>query len=337
MLKSHYLKTIFLLLSSLGSLHSDANDNAPARLLEAFTVSIDSTIISATDIQTQKLHSSQLDSEVKTFATRINLASLIDTRKDYLTALAKQTTTHITLKQSQQNVRHLQNLQRENAVSTRKLLAQKNQLELDKANFDIARQQSDNIRLQAQSKWGKVLSHWFLTEPPPYTNMLSTLNKAVYLIYLPVPLISPMTKVSIHPYGLREQAQPASLISSAPIYSIQQQTGAPFFYLSDQAIDTYHQRVAVWLPLKTGKTSGFIIPASAIVWHLGQAYIYLQVDDEVFKRVKISRKKLLSSDSYFIQDSLQEGDILVSMGAQMLLSEEFRGQIPADDDDDDDD
>jgi hypothetical protein len=40
---------------------------------------------------------------------------------------------------------------------------------------------------------------------------------------------------------------------------------------------------------------------------------------------------------YFIQQKLQSNDRLVSLGAQTLLSEEFRGQIPAEDDDDDDD
>ncbi|NOR80816.1 MAG: hypothetical protein GQ529_08290 [Methyloprofundus sp.] len=337
MLKLHSLKIIFLLLLSLSSLNSHANNNATSLQQEIFTVHIDETIIVATGIQTQKLHATQFRSETKTFATRVNLSPLIEARKEYFAALAQQQTANISLKQSLKNVQHLKNLQRENAISTRKLLAQKNQLEVDNANFKIARQQAENIHLQTQSKWGKVLSRWFLTEPPPYSNMLSALDKAIYLIYLPTPLTSTIPTVSIHPSGLRDQAQSANLISSAPVNSIHQQTGAPFFYLSDQPIDTYHHRVAVWLPSKKGSLSGFIIPASAIVWHLGQAFVYVQIDDELFKRVKIPQKQAVSSETYFIQEPLQEDDILVITGAQMLLSEEFRGQIPAEDDDDDDD
>ena len=335
MLKSHTLKIIFLLLLSLSNLNSHENDSATPHQLEAFSVHIDETMIVATGIQTQKLHTTQFSPEVETFATRVNLSPLIDARKEYFTALAQQETANITLKQSLKNVQHLKNLQRENAVSTRKLLAQKSQLELDNINFKIARQQAENIHLQTQSKWGKVLSHWFLTERPPYPNMLSTLDKALYLIYLPTLVTSPIPKVSIHPSGLRDQAQSANLISSAPVNPIHQQTGTPFFYLSDQPIDTYHHRVAVWLPSKKDPLSGFIIPASAIVWHLGQAYVYVQIDDELFKRVKIPQKQAVSSETYFIQEPLQEDDILVITGAQMLLSEEFRGQIPAEDDDDD--
>ena len=333
MLKSHYLKVIFFLLLPLNNLNSYANDDATTPNLEAFTVHINESIITATGIQTQQLRSTQFSPEIETFATRIDLSPLIEIRQDYFAALARQATAQVTFKQSKLNVQRLEKLLREKAVSSRKLLVQKSQLEIDKANFKAAEQQTDNIRLHTQSKWGNVLSHWFLTEQHPYSNMLSTRTKAVYLIYIPASVTTPMTTVLIHPFGLHEKAQSASLISSAPIYSIHQQAGAPFFYLSDQDSYVYHQRVVVWMPLQKDKQSGFIIPAASIVWHLGQAYVYLQVGDELFKRVKITQKKLADSESYFIQEPLQEDDILVSTGAQMLLSEEFRGQIPAEDDD----
>lgn len=338
MLKPRYLKIIFFLLLSLSKLNSYANDNDAAPVEPtAFTVHIDETIIDATGIQTLKLHSTQFSPEIKTFATRVDLSPLIAARKEYFTALAKQATANITLKQSQKNTQHLKNLQRENAISTRKFLAQKSQMAIDKAIFEAAEQHAVNIQLQTHAKWGKVLTHWFLTELPPYSNMLNALNRPVYLIFLPVSFTSPLEIVTIQPSGLLKKVQPASLISAAPNHSAKQQTGMPFFYLSEQTSPVYHQRVAVWLPLKKGTQSGFIIPESAIVWHLGLPYVYLQVNEELFKRVKITRKKLISTESYFIQDPLQEGDILVSTGAQMLLSEEFRGQIPAEDDDDDDD
>ena len=339
MLKSRYLKFIFFLLLSLNSLNSYANDkdnNTTFYTPEAFTVHIDETTINDTGIQTQKLQSTQFSPEIETFATRIDISYLIGARKEYLTAKAKLATAHIKLKQSQLNTHRLEKLQREKAVSTRKLLTQKSQLEIDKANFKAAEQHADNILLHTQSKWGSVLSQWFLTEEPPTSKVLSTLSSPVYLIHLPIPMKSPMPTISTHPFGLREKAQSASLISSAPINHVHQQAGTPFFYLGDNDFGAYHQRVTAWLPIKKDKLSGFIIPASAIVWHLGQAYIYIQVGDELFKRIKITQKKLVSTESYFIQEPLQESDILVITGAQMLLSEEFRGLIPAEDDDDDD-
>jgi len=339
MLKSQHSKFILLLLLLFTYLnsHADRDDDLSFIMTAAFTVHIDQDIIDATGLQTQELHNTQYSPEFETFATRIDLTPLINTRQKFFTALAKQTNAQINYKQSLYTVQRLESLQREKAISTRKLLAQKSQLEIDKAKLKAADQQVANIRLHTQAKWGKVLSLWFLDEPAPYTNMLKTLNRPVYLIYLPASYTPPITSVFVHPFSLREKAQAAQLISAAATYSTHQQaTGSAFFYLSDQAEEAYHPRVTTWLPLNEGTQSGVIIPASAIVWHLGQAYVYLQIDDELFARVKITQKTGLGTDSYFIQQTLQEGVILVISGAQMLLSEEFRGQIPAEDDDDDD-
>lgn len=334
MSKSRYLKNLFCLLLSLGSINSQANENNEAA---AFTVQISANIINVTGIQTLLLKRSQYRPEIETFATRVNLAPLIDTRKDYFTALAEKEKAAIILRQSRKNSQHLKNLQRESAVSTRKLLAQKTQLALDEANFKAVVHYADNLYQHTRSTWGTILSRWFLTAEPPYSNMLGALNQAVYLINLPTSFTSPLNTLFIHPTGLREKALSAHLISAAPAYSVQQQPGTPYFYLSEQADSGYPQRAIVWIPLNETKISGFIIPASAIVWHLGQAYAYLQVEEELFRRIKINQKKKLSTGTYFIPESLQENDRLVITGAQMLLSEEFRAQIPAEDDDDDDD
>jgi len=81
---------------------------------------------------------------------------------------------------------------------------------------------------------------------------------------------------------------------------------------------------------------GIIIPQAALIWHLGQSFVYVQRDEDEFKRVKINQKTRFDSGHYFIPHGLQENDRLVISGAQALLSEEFRGQIPAEDGHDDD-
>ena len=119
-----------------------------------------------------------------------------------------------------------------------------------------------------------------------------------YLVYLPAEITAPSKSIFIQPSGLREKAQPASLVSAAPtLANISQQSGTPFYYLSDQPVQAGQQRVAAWLPLNTTKTTGVIIPASALVWHLGQAFVYLQLNNEQFKRIKINEKKLIHSNA----------------------------------------
>ena len=342
MLKSLPIHRIFFLLLTLAWLNSYADnddDDVEKRLTNHpdFSVYIDAASQLTAGIEILELHNSQFSPEIETFAVNVDITHLITTRKDYLLAKAQQETTHIKLQQSQKNVLRLQSLQREKAVSGRKLREQQTQVKINQVLFNTAQQQANNIRLYAQAKWGRVLSNWFLNKADPSDDMLSSLNRPLYLVYLPAQISTPSKTIFIQPFGLREKAQSATLITAAPVFeNIQQQAGTPFFYLSDQAVQGNHQRVAAWLSKDEEKLSGVIIPASALVWHLGQTFVYLQVDNEHFKRIKITRKTLIHSDAYFIKQELKQGDQLVSVGAQMLLSEEFRSQIPADDDDDDD-
>jgi len=337
MLKPTSLYNLLFLLGSLFCLNSyaDDNDNDTRAQHDALSVHIDETIQASTGLQTLKLQTIQFSPEIKTFALPVDISTLITARQHYFNALAKQALAQIQVNQSRLNTQYLQDLQRSNAVSTRKLRKQQNHLEIDQAQLKAAQQLSNNTRLHTQTKWGKVLSHWFLSDSNVHFKQLSTFKKQLYLTYLPQHLIPPATSILLQPFGHRELAQSASLVANAPIYNTQQ-TGTPFFYLSDQAFNGHHQRVTAWIPTQTETLSGVSFPASAIIWHLGQAFVYLQIDDERFKRIKITQQKPINSKTYFIQKPLQQGDRLVISGAQMLLSEEFRSQIPAEDDDDDD-
>ncbi|WP_428355899.1 hypothetical protein [Methyloprofundus sp.] len=326
--------SIFFLLLALICQPGLADDDA---IQHSYTgVVIDEATQIATGIKTLELQFTQNNPEIETFAVRVDLSTLINLRKDYFLAKAKQQTAQIKLQRSQKNVLRLQHLQRDKAVSTRKLHEQQTLLKIDQTTFNAAQLQSNNILLYAQVKWGRILSDWYLSSASPSKNMLKTLDHGLYLVSLPPQIQTPSNRIFIQPLGLREKAETASLVSAAPINENNlQQAGATYFYLGDPPVKEHFQRVTAWLPLNAAEATGVIIPASALVWHLGQAYVYLQLDDEQFKRIKITQKKLIHSDAYFIHKELQQGDKLVSIGAQMLLSEEFRSQIPAEDDDDD--
>lgn len=91
-------------------------------------------------------------------------------------------------------------------------------------------------------------------------------------------------------------------------------------------------RVTAWLPQQS-KTSGVNIPDSALLWHLGQTFVYLQTEPHTFTRHTII-KPIKSPTGFFVQDPHLVGKKIVVTGAQTLLSEEFRSQIPDEDDDD---
>ncbi len=62
------------------------------------------------------------------------------------------------------------------------------------------------------------------------------------------------------------------------------------------------------------------VPLSAQVWLNGENWVYVEKASGEFEKVKVSRAK--------------PGDRIVIQGGQMLLSEEFRQLMPANEDDD---
>lgn len=324
----------FLLLTSLYSLNGYAEDDQSLNEHPAFSIHIDEATQAATGIKTQELHESQLTPEIETFAIRVDLTPLISARSKYIHAWTEQKTAQSKLEQAKRDVLRSKNLLREQAISPRKLHDQQTQLKITQILFSSAQQQTESILLHSQLKWGKDLSARFLTKDLRSSGLIDTLSRPLYLIYQPIHSSTPSHTIFLHAFGDRALAQPATLVGHAlPAQNQAQQAGTAFYYLSDQISDHLYHRVAAWLPGSGKKLTGVIIPASSLVWHLGLAYVYLQVDDELFKRIKITHKRLNSTASYFIQKELQQGDILVNTGAQLLLSEEFRGQIPDEDDD----
>ena len=90
-------------------------------------------------------------------------------------------------------------------------------------------------------------------------------------------------------------------------------------------------RVAAWIPEQGENQSGVIIPKSALIWYMDQAFVYIKTDAEQFSRRTIDQY-WATSDGYFVGGGINAGEQLVVTGGQMLLSEEFRGQIPNEDD-----
>ena len=87
----------------------------------------------------------------------------------------------------------------------------------------------------------------------------------------------------------------------------------------------------VLLLLPSGQIiDGVTVPASAIVWWQDRAWVYRRMGPETFTRVQIATELPAAGGGYVVKDVLQNEEI-VTRGAQVLLSEEFRAQIQVED------
>jgi hypothetical protein len=89
--------------------------------------------------------------------------------------------------------------------------------------------------------------------------------------------------------------------------------------------------ITAWLPSESDQQTGVIFPKSALIWSMDQAFVYLKIDDDKFTRRAVNNYAATTS-GYFINHTLKPDEQIVTIGAEMLLSEELRSQMSDDDD-----
>lgn len=270
--------------------------------------------------------------EFTAYGKAVNIQPLVELRRRYLLALSMRGGAAARFKQAEQNVQRQQDLYREGATSKRNLQIQQAQWQTDKAQIDASSVEGKAIADEARLSWGKTLTEWALSEDSDRLSEFLSGKKTLLQITLPVnkQLVNPVQSIDVEASGNRSTAAKAELISAAPQTDTTVQGESYFFQTDGKRIRT-GMRVAAWIPEQGESQSGVVIPKSALVWHLEQAFVYIKTDDEQFTRRAIDQYSA-TSGGYFVGNGINVGEQLVVTGGQMLLSEEFRGQIPDEDD-----
>lgn len=100
-----------------------------------------------------------------------------------------------------------------------------------------------------------------------------------------------------------------------------------FFYQAPRESfkETLWIEFPLYLPVGP-EIQGVVIPVDAVVWLDGKSWVYVEKDTEHFVRREISTKVPIKN-GWFVSKGFSAGEKVVTNGAQLLLSEEFRSQI----------
>ncbi len=261
----------------------------------------------------------------------LNIQPLLSLRQQYLASLSEQQSASAKFNLAKQNVKRQQTLYSHDIVSKRSLQNQQAQWQTDKAQLEGTHFRTKAIYDEALITWGKVLTEWALS--PDADNLADFLSGRQTLLNITLTanthLENNVKDIYIEASGARAKAAKASLISVAPQTDNAIQGESYFFTTSDPHIRP-GMRVAAWIAQQEQNLSGIIIPKSALIWHLDQAFVYIKTGKDQFSRRAIGHFSE-TADGYFISSGIGPGEQLVSTGGQMLLSEEFRAQIPDED------
>ena len=131
---------------------------------------------------------------------------------------------------------------------------------------------------------------------------------------------------------LGREEQPIETENITPASDVDAKTQAQGFILRvDKSPFALRPGMALtaWLELPEKPRAGFAIPRSAVLRHDGRAWVYVQEEEEKFARKPVMLDTPLDGDKgWFIAEGggIKADDLLVTTGAQSLLSEELKAQ-----------
>jgi hypothetical protein len=214
-------------------------------------------------------------------------------------------------------------------ISEKSLQSAEAALQSDEADVRAAEQQ---LNLQASSlrqEWGAAVTKWTTEGSANFQRVLGGGEALVQMTLPSGSAFAPPKSISLElPNGKRTSA---SFVSTFGRVDPRVQ-GRSFLYVaSGQPLPpglNLVARLSIGEPLK-----GVVIPASAVVWSEGKAWVYTQVSSDGFTRSALATEVPVD-DGYFAGEGFVAGAKIVTVGAQALLSEEMllHGQGGADSD-----
>jgi hypothetical protein len=274
------------------------------------------------------LSASSHQTTLSTYGTVLGIDPLIELRTRYLAARADANVIRASISNSQQEYQRLLLLNRDNRnVSDRAVAAAEAALKSDEARVVAAETTANSLRDSMRQQWGETLAAWATGAGNGSLQGLMQYREVLILVTLPFDAPSPGkgSNLLVEPTGTGGKPVNASFIAPAPQTDPTIQ-GKTFYYRASAENLRVGMRVSVHLAAHDKAAQGVIVPSSAVIWYADKAWVYKKQGEESFIRSQINADSE-AGDGWFAAGSLKAGDEVVTSGAQLLLSEEFKDQI----------
>ncbi|MDP3087796.1 MAG: efflux RND transporter periplasmic adaptor subunit [Methylotenera sp.] len=269
------------------------------------------------------------EGEIKSYGSVVNIDGLIDAKAQYLSLTSALSLNNASQTQNQAQYERLKALNTDDKNVSDRAVQEAQAL----ANADIAKrnatyQQIKQLKESTQIKWGEALAQLvFSNNAPAHLQALLTRNNVLIQVSLPLNTAAPKigSRIQITPLNASSQMIKAHYVSPATL-SDQSGFGKTYYYTAAADILRIGMRVNAEIdPNANDAKQGVVIPNSAVVWYAGKAWAYFKEDDDHFIRKPIETDTEIE-EGWFNQ-AISADSIVVTSGAQLLLSEEFKYQI----------
>jgi hypothetical protein len=290
------------------------------------TITLDDNAKSRSEIETIPLTNAMQAQTLRAYGSVLDLQSLTDLANKYASAKAETETQEAKRDLSQANVTRARALYDggQQAISKAQLEMAEETFRIDAAALAAANSQLATLAHTAIQAWGEVLGK-AVTGASPL--LLALIERRELLVQVTLRADQSVKKIPEDAFVEIDTGRRAPLrfvsFAAATDPHIQ---GESFFYTAPAGSGLLPgMNVMAFVP--TGQiVTRAKVPASAIVWLQGRAWAYFRSGPKSFVRREIATDAPAPDGGYFIKE-VAEATEIVSRGAQMLLSEEFRAQI----------
>lgn len=279
-------------------------------------------------ISTSKIKETSFKVSVKSFGNVVSIDSLIEAKAKYLSLQADIASARVV---SDQNLKQYQRLKTLNAddrnVSDHAVQEALAQVEADKARITASELQAKNLLTSTKLQWGETLAKLALGDKTPQ-HLDSLINRNNVLVQVSLPgSTNPTAGDTIRILPLNESAAPIKALYVSPATQADSNSIGKTFYYSAPA---ERLRIGMRVSIETSSTAGAssegaIVPGNAVVWYAGKPWAYFKQGNNQFLRRPISADTEI--DNGWFNKGLRGDSEVVTSGAQLLLSEEFKYQI----------
>ena len=308
----------------------DADDEAvtePQRVSivnGAPVVTLDVATQAASGLETVPLKTIAYQQQLRAYGTVLDLQQLTELGNSYIAAQAARQTAQAKLTASKPAFERAQTLYRDKAASAAQVQAAEAAFRVDEAGVAAADSQLRTLTATARQAWGSVLAQALVDRTPMFTRLVDRQDVLLQVTLSPgVVLSQPPTSAFVVLAGSsRAELQ---LVSPATKTDPHIQ-GVSFFYTAPATTRLLPGMSVLAFVPSDASVDGTLVPAAAVVWWQGRAWVYLKSGADRFVRHAVTTDLPTPDGSYVARD-LPTDAAVVTQGAQMLLSEELRGQM----------
>lgn len=288
-------------------------------------ITVDAQARAKSGIETAPAEPRPLRRELRGYAAVLDAGPLTALRGRYEAAAARLAAARAKLAASRTAYRRAQGLYRDGGTaSLAELQAAEAAFGADRAEVDAARAARASLAAEARQDWGAALGGAVAAGGRLLERLVDGRALLVQVTLPPgAALAAPPAKAELE--TARGERSPLAFVSRAPRTDPKIQ-GASFFYTVAAASGAL-PGMQLLARLPEGKAvSAVRVPPQAVVWWRDRAWIYRRAGLDIFERVPIATDRPAAGGGYLVS-GLPEGSVIVTRGAQLLLSEEFRAQI----------